>query len=111
MEFEKAFALEDDSEEPSGTNTPAIVDEKAAMAESETTSASADGDGGKGGEKQASAAARPPNELPPDVRSKLRKLDTLESKYKGKWPQSVTWLGLSFIQSFYDPTELHMPAP
>lgn len=84
MEFEKAFALEDDSEEPSGTNTPALVDEKPAMAEGETTTA---GDANeKGGEKQVSAAARPPNELPPEVRSKLRKLETLESKYKGMWP-------------------------
>lgn len=84
MEFEKAFSLEDDSEEPSGTNTPAVVEEKAAMGESEPASGSAEANE-KGDGTPVSATSRTPNELPPEVRSKLRKLETLESKYKGTW--------------------------
>lgn len=81
MEFEKAFALEEDSEEPSGTNTPAVQDEKM---ESGTPTPTGPGDASeKGDEKEATDAAQPSTELPPEVRSKLRKLGTLESKYKG----------------------------
>lgn len=91
MEFEKAFALEDDSEEPSGTNTPSVPGEKTATEESGTPTASGAVDGNeKGEEKLANSGARPSNELPLDVRSKLRKLETLESKYKGSWSHSVT---------------------
>jgi hypothetical protein len=84
VEFEKAFALEDDSEEPSGTSTPSISVEKPAAAEggTPTTVGPAD-DNEKGEEKQVNNVARQSNELPPEVRSKLRKLETLESKYKG----------------------------
>ena len=84
VEFEKAFALEDDSEEPSRTSSPPMQGEKAATAESGTpiAVASAENDE-KGEEKLVSTANRLSNGLPPEIRSKLRKLETLESKYKG----------------------------
>lgn len=52
------------------------------MGEGETTSGSAEANE-KGDGTPVSATSRTPNELPPEVRSKLRKLETLESKYKG----------------------------
>lgn len=91
MEFEKAFALEDDSEEPSGMSTPSMQGEKASTAESGTPTASGSAESDeKGEERQASTATRPPSELPAEVRSKLRKLETLESKYKGLSLESVS---------------------
>ena len=91
MEFEKAFALEDDSEGPSGANTPSMQSEKALTSESgaPTSSGSAESEE-KGEEKPASSATRPSSELSPEVRSKLRKLETLESKYKGLSLESVS---------------------
>lgn len=83
-EFEKAFLIEDESEEPSKAGTPSILDETAAMGESNTAAASGSADGSeKLEEKQAHAVNRPSNELPQEVRAKLRKLETIESKYKG----------------------------
>lgn len=65
--------IEDESEEPSRVGTPAITDEKiATMAENIEGSE-------KRGEKGTDAAP----ELPVEVRTKLRKLEKLESKYQG----------------------------
>jgi hypothetical protein len=78
----EAFVLEDDLEEPSGTSTPAILDEKASMAES-TPTLVGPAEGSEKGEDKPAATAQPSSELPPEVRTKLRKLELLESKYKG----------------------------
>jgi len=65
--------IEDESEEPSRVGTPAITDEKVAtMAGNNEVSE-------KGGEKGTDAAT----ELPVEVRTKLRKLEKLESRYQG----------------------------
>jgi len=37
----------------------------------------------KGGEQSATLPQRPSTELPPDVRTKLRKLEKLEARYQG----------------------------
>ncbi len=84
-EFENAFVIEDDSEEPSRAGTPAIGEEKtAAMAEGNATrDARALGENSeKVGEKAVEAPPKAP-ELPTEVRTKLRKLEKLESKYQG----------------------------
>jgi hypothetical protein len=68
-----------------------VPGEKTATEESGTPTASGAVDGNeKGEETLANSGTRPSNELPLDVRSKLRKLETLESKYKGSWSHSVT---------------------
>lgn len=86
--------LEDESEEPSRVGTPAIVEEKAVtMAESNAPAEA--GGSGEGNEKapQITVQASPKApELPPEVRTKLRKLEKLESKYQGRvdcWPRHV----------------------
>jgi hypothetical protein len=57
--------------------------ERTAMGESNATTAAGTTDGGQKGGERADSVPRPSNELPADVRAKLRKLETLESKYKG----------------------------
>ena len=78
--------IEDDSEEPSRVGTPAIVDEKATtMAEGNSTGEA--GGAGESNEKVAEKAVEAPPkapELSPEVRTKLRKLEKLESKYQGR---------------------------
>ncbi|KAK0105260.1 hypothetical protein ONS95_004352 [Cadophora gregata] len=83
-EFENAFVIEDESEGPSRVGTPAIGDEKSPQsADTMTPATSVSGEGGeKAGEASADAPAVPvPVELPPDVRTKLRKLEKMESRY------------------------------
>jgi hypothetical protein len=77
--------IEDESEGPSGTPTPASIDEKTAlMAESNAQSAEGSANGSdKGGDNSAHPAGKVSSDLPADVRAKLRKLENLESKYKG----------------------------
>jgi len=81
-EFENAFVIEDESEEPSRVGTPSIGEENSAtMAGSNATEA---GEGSeKGAEKVADTTPQPPAELPAEVRVKLRKLEKLEAKYQG----------------------------
>ncbi|TVY45745.1 Golgin [Lachnellula occidentalis] len=67
-EFETAFVIEDDFEEPSRTSTSVMMDEKGLEA----------GGSGDGSER---GSANPPV-LPTEVRTKLRKLEKLESKYQ-----------------------------
>jgi hypothetical protein len=85
-EFENAFVIEDESEEPSRVGTPAIEDEKlAAMTEGNATGET--GGSGEGNEKAAEKVVEAPPktiELPTEVRTKLRKLEKLESKYQGR---------------------------
>lgn len=88
-EFENAFVIEDESEEPSRVGTPAIRDEKApakAPTMADTPPARISGEGAeRGGEASADAPPAPaPVELPTDVRKKLQKLDKMESRYAGK---------------------------
>jgi hypothetical protein len=84
-EFENAFVIEDESEEPSRVGTPAIEEKAATMAEG-----NASGEAGASGESKERAAEKPveaapkASELPPEVRTKLRKLEKLESKYQGR---------------------------
>lgn len=81
-EFETAFVIEDESEEPSGVNTPTMTDEK-------TTESAAPSEAGTsldGSERSSEkTTVTPPKaiELPQEVRTKLRKLEKLESKYQG----------------------------
>lgn len=115
-EFENAFVIEDEPEEPSRVGTPDIMDEKAAlMADSNApTEANAAMDGGeKVSEKAPDTAPRPSTELPADVRTKLRKLEKLESRYQGMiiLPLGLSHTSLTQIpQSSYVLIALHMAA-
>ena len=84
-EFENAFVIEDDSEEPSRVGTPAIGEEKTAtMPES-----NAPAETGAAGEDKEKAVEMPPEpspkapEIPPEIRTKLKKLERMETKYQG----------------------------
>jgi hypothetical protein len=113
-EFENAFVIEDESEEPSRVGIPAIGEEKpATMAENNATA-----EAGASGEVNEKAAEKPVEPLPkapevsPEIRTKLKKLDRMESKYQGRGvcsPSQVNWTDNS--QSCYDLTELHMLGP
>jgi len=71
--------IEDESEEPSRVGTPAIMDEKTAL-----MAAEAPVDGAQNGvEKASEGASMGLSELPANVQAKLKKLATMESKYKG----------------------------
>jgi hypothetical protein len=86
-EFEAAFVIEDDSEEPSRVGTPAIAEDKGAtMPEGNAPSESvASGEGSeRGTEKATDMSPKGPADLPIEVRTKLRKLEKLESKYQGR---------------------------
>ncbi|TVY25726.1 Golgin [Lachnellula hyalina] len=78
-EFETAFIIEDDSEEASRASTPVMMDEKAHLVAGSTAPLEAGGSGD--GSARGSAT---PLALPTEVRTKLRKLEKLESKYQGK---------------------------
>jgi len=84
--FERAFVIEDDSEEPSRSGTPAIPDTKPEMTREKGLTAENTGpDDGEVVNVKAEILPSPSTkqELPPDVRSKLRKLDKLEARYQG----------------------------
>lgn len=91
-EFENAFVIEDESEEPSRVGSPAIGEEKpATMAEGNATAkAEASGESSEKTTEKAVGASPKAPELSPEVRTKLRKLEKLESKYQGR----VDWSGL-----------------
>lgn len=73
--------IEDESEEPSGVDTPTVAEEKTMAANNGTSEAGGPADGNE----KEKAVAPPPKaaELPTEVRTKLRKLEKLESKYQG----------------------------
>jgi hypothetical protein len=84
--FEGAFVIEDDSEEPSRSGTPAIPEMKPeAIGEKGATAETTGVDEGEVVNEKAEILPKPPTmtDLPPDVRSKLRKLDKLEVRYQG----------------------------
>jgi hypothetical protein len=85
-EFENAFVIEDESEEPSRVGTPAIGEQKdTTMAEGNaTTDPRASGESSENGAEKAVEASPKAPELSPEVRTKLRKLEKLESKYQGE---------------------------
>lgn len=78
--------IDDDSEEPSRVGTPAISEDKSdPMTQKQAPPAvnSSGNERNTEGENTGEAVQRPPAELPPDVRAKLRKLEKLESRYQG----------------------------
>ncbi|RDL41458.1 uncharacterized protein BP5553_01437 [Venustampulla echinocandica] len=82
-EFESAFAIEDDSEDISNGVTPATDEKPPTMTDTTVTPAdNASGDVGDKGIENAAATPPKPAGLPAEVRAKLRKLETLESRYK-----------------------------
>jgi hypothetical protein len=84
-EFENAFVIEDESEEPSRVGTPSIGEEKVTtMAEGNAPTEA--GASGESKEKAAETLEGPPKapELSPEIRTKLRKYEKLESKYQGR---------------------------
>lgn len=92
-EFEKAFVIEDESEEPSRVGTPALPDvasdtPKTGTTQSDEMDTKASMEEGAKKDEQGSEAAKPV-ELPPDVRTKLRKLEKLESRYQGMFVQKL----------------------
>lgn len=85
--YESAFVIEDDSEDPSRVGTPAPPEIKAEKMSENGTNQEVTGDGEAGVVREdADNVPKPPAiaELPPDVRTKLRKLEKLEARYQGK---------------------------
>jgi hypothetical protein len=93
-EFENAFVIEDESEEPSRVGTPAIGEEKpATMVEGNATAeAGASGESSEKAPEKAVEASPKASELSPEVRTKLRKLEKLESKYQGRVGCGPDWV-------------------
>jgi hypothetical protein len=86
-EFEGAFVIEDDSEEPSRVGTPAVPDTMSETKAGDRTITLPIGAESieAAAEKDGDAVLKPlPVELLADVRIKLRKLDNLESRYQGE---------------------------
>jgi hypothetical protein len=83
--FEGAFAIEDDSEDPSRAGTPAPAEKKAEKISENGTNEETTGDGEAAVIEKVDSVSKPPTvaELPPDVRTKLRKLEKLEARYQG----------------------------
>lgn len=84
-EFEGAFVIEDDSEEPSRVGTPAVPDtmSETRAGEITTTLSGAEISEAPEGKNEDPGPKPLPVELPADVRARLRKLDKLESRYQG----------------------------
>lgn len=85
--FEAAFVIEDESENPSRVGTPAPAEVKeATTSEQNGAAAPTSNPAEELNEKPEESPVRvsTPMELPPDVRSKLRKLEKLETRYQGK---------------------------
>jgi len=85
--FEGAFVIEDDSEEPSRSGTPAIPEMKPEVTGEKWPMAETTGvNDGEVVNEKAEILPKPSTttDLPPDVRSKLRKLDKLEARYQGR---------------------------
>jgi hypothetical protein len=85
-EFEGAFVIEDDSEEPSRVGTPAVPDTMSQTKVGDVTTTLTTGADSSGATEENNGDAGPkplPVELPADVRAKLRKLDKLEPRYQG----------------------------
>jgi hypothetical protein len=84
--FEGAFVIEDDSEDPSRSGTPAIPETKPeVIGEKGATAKTTGADEGEVVNEKVEILQKPSTttDLPPDVRSKLRKLDKLEARYQG----------------------------
>jgi hypothetical protein len=82
-EFESAFVIEDESEEPSRAGTPAIKGEKMLEKDASGPEGSADGTQKENTAESSSPASKSSTDIPVDIRTKLKKLEMLESKYKG----------------------------
>lgn len=89
-EFENAFVIEDEGEVVETASETAIEAEKTEKMGDNPAETGVGSE--KGGEEVASPSK--PAELPAEVRTKLRKLEKLESKYQGKveWEFGSTWL-------------------
>lgn len=91
-EFEKAFVIEDESEEPSRVGTPALPDimsdaPKPGAVRGDELNEKVGMEGDLEKDEHGSEATKPV-ELPPDVKTKLRKLEKLESRYQGTFTQN-----------------------
>ena len=76
----------DEADEPSRAGTPANMDEKASLkVEEDAPMAAGSVNGSENGREQDVTSPSP--ELPADVRTKLRKLEKLEARYQGMFPQ------------------------
>jgi len=113
--FERAFVIEDDSEEPSRSGTPAIPETKSEVIEEKGATAETTGaDEGEVVNEKAEILPNPATktELPPDLRSKLRKLDKLEARYQGiQSPnKSMDLDAYNYAQNYYGRTASPMLA-
>lgn len=80
-EFDPEFVIGDDEDQPSRTATPRPKEKEEAAEEISTTAKEKDE------ASQATAVeekAVPPPDIPPEVKTRLRKLDKLEPKYSGR---------------------------
>lgn len=72
----------EDEDDISRVGTPAIEKNPVLVAEG-SDGTNGDAKGEKDVEKEESATVQPPVELPLEVRTKLRKLEKMESRYQG----------------------------
>lgn len=107
--------IEDDSEEPSRSGTPAIPETKPEVIEEKGVTAETTGaEESEVVNEKAEVSPKPSTtaDLPSDVRSKLRKLDKLEARYQGM-PSACKVMSLNTYscgQNFFVPTVLPMLA-
>ncbi|KAH8660725.1 hypothetical protein BGZ60DRAFT_111950 [Tricladium varicosporioides] len=80
-EFENAFVIEDESEEVASEKPAKVEEKESTMAATTDAGASEEAEKEKATEKPAAIPAKAA-ELPADVRTKLRKLELLSSKYQ-----------------------------
>ena len=73
----------DDEDDVSGVGT--LANEKNTEFVTDVHGTNGEANGGKDEEREDLTPVQPPVELPLEVRSKLRKLEKMESRYQGRW--------------------------
>ena len=83
-EFEAPFVIEDEPEESAPVETTTVDEKTETMAPSKIAQAGGEGDGEKESEKSAAVSPQPVAELSAEVKTKLRRLENMEPRYKGR---------------------------
>jgi hypothetical protein len=80
-EFDPEFVIGEDEEQPSRTGTPKPKEKVETTDAPSSTEKEKEADGEATGADEKAAS---PPEIPPEVQTRLRKLDKLEPKYSGE---------------------------
>ena len=76
--------IEDEPEESAPVETTTVDEKTETMAPSKIAQAGGEGDGEKESEKSAAVSPQPVAELSAEVKTKLRRLENMEPRYKGR---------------------------